>query len=220
MITFDKGITKDQFIAELQEHAFHDQFIQSGYEGGVWSDFRGCEDNRTLFESRLGVPEWLAHVIYGIFDGLPQELAMTWPARVMDAIPEGVSCEKLDSVRTNWLIRILQAGLKRVEVLDIDDSLKRTVLTAIQGVIDAMLSGVGLDGAATRAADAARHTSNAYRDAHSAVIAADSAAYAASEAFAAFFAAASAAYAASATWSEMSDWLIVELKNVQGGNKQ
>jgi hypothetical protein len=43
------------------------------------------------FPKELGWPLWLAYYEDSIFEGLPQQLAETWPRRLADAVPVGIT---------------------------------------------------------------------------------------------------------------------------------
>jgi len=104
---------KAKYLARVQAHAAADKLIQ----GAGWDGFKGCAVGCTLeaydhsrYPIELGLPAWLARLEDSIFEGLPTELAMTWPERFLQAIPVGAELEvvrhRLAVVRLDRLIAL------------------------------------------------------------------------------------------------------------------
>ena len=208
MKTFSKDITKKDLLKEVKWHRQQDMIIQGTYGEGSNGDWKGCAvgcsvhsinrlkgkkyqtSNHKVYETELGIPEWLARLEDTIFEGLPVEQAKLWPEQFIKAIPENVD---LEPVKWKFCAYLMKENVDRVLSLDISDGLKERVVKAIRGVLnvheEAIKTG-SWDGSAAWSAESA---------ADSARSAADSAASAARSAESAAWSAASAAD--SAAWS-------------------
>lgn len=87
---------KEKYLARVRAHAAADRLVQ----GTGWANGKGCAVGCTLeaydhsrYPLELGLPEWLARLEDATFEGLPTELAMSWPERFLAAIPVGVDLE-------------------------------------------------------------------------------------------------------------------------------
>jgi hypothetical protein len=201
---------KRDFVKEVKWHQDQDKIIKGTYQEGSNGDFKGCAvgcsihslnrmkgksydtSKHKVYETELGIPEWLARLEDAIFEGLPNKLAMKWPLRFAKAIPVGVN---LEPVKWKISIFILSESIERVLGLDISDDLKKQVVDAIRDVLvvheQAIKTGVWARSAARSAAESAAESA-----AWSAAWSARSAAWSAAES------ARSAAWSArSATWS-------------------
>jgi hypothetical protein len=186
---------KAAVLAELAAHRVADEIIQGTY----WRDGKGCavgclthdpHGGHHLYESRWGIPEWLARLEDAVFEGLPLDAAKGWPERFMGAVPVGV--EITDSVADGLAVERLT-----VEVLPLAPSWPEPVRAEVVGAVEQVIDALGGDDLAARARSAG------------AAWAAESAAWAA--AWAARAAAESAAWAAesaawAARWAESAGW--------------
>ena len=98
---------KKKYLQRLQEHHDLDQIIKGLY----WQDGKGCAVGCTIhdskhanYETELGIPESLAHLEDGIFEGLPNDLAMEWPLKFLKAIPVGADLSLVASKFLHWLL--------------------------------------------------------------------------------------------------------------------
>lgn len=95
MLAFtDTAVTKIQLVESLERHAAVDAFIKGQY----WSDGKGCAVGCSLhdfhaepgdhaaYEPLFGIPQVLARLEDGIFEGLPIDAAKEWPLRFARAI--------------------------------------------------------------------------------------------------------------------------------------
>src|SRR5208282_5693902 len=80
---------KDEYLTRVKAHREADQIMKGQY----WENGRGCAVGCTIhnsdhgrYETELGTPRILARLEDGIFESLPNDLAMTWPERFLDAI--------------------------------------------------------------------------------------------------------------------------------------
>ncbi len=237
-------VLKKKFVAEIIKHRKADQITQRTYgeENGKW---KGCAvacslrslailererlvttyDQHAEYETKLGIPEWLARLEDTIFEGLPVEDAKKWPEQFSEAIPVGAN---LEPVKWKFCAVILKENIDRVLTLKIADDLKKQVVDAIQDVLSLHENAVKIgkwDESAVRsaaesaaesawsaAASAARSASESARSAsESARSAAESAARSAWSAWSAARSAASAARSAeSVARSSESAWSAAE----------
>jgi hypothetical protein len=217
----DTKLKKD-FIKEVKWHEDQDKIIQGTYGKGDNGDWKGCAvgcfihslgrlegekldtSNHKLYETKLGIPEWLARLEDTIFEGLPKDLAMKWPLRFSKAIPVGVD---LEPIKWKFSAFILSENIERVLTLNISDDLKKQVVDSIRGVLtlheEAIKTGSWNESAAESAWSARSAAESAWSAAESARSAAESAAESAAWS-AAGSAAGSAARSAESAWSARS----------------
>lgn len=153
---------KDEVLAQLHEHARLGQIVKGQYwvesDGVFCGCLAGClthdpDGGHSLFPDMFGIPEWFAHLIDAVFEGLPADDAMGWPVRVIAAIPAGF-------VWTDAVWQRLNADRLEVEVLREGSE----SFDLVNAVIEALRSGdmraidraAGDAGAAQAAWDAAR----------------------------------------------------------------
>ena len=143
-------------LARLGREA--DEFVHGLYykeNGGREFCAVGClthdpEGGHHLYPERWGIPEWLAHLEDGIFEGLPIEKAKLWPERFLSAIPVGAD---FDGLADRLAIRRLKE-----ECLPLSgqwpESVRAEVVAAIEQTV-AALEGKGDRSAARFAARSA-----------------------------------------------------------------
>ncbi len=200
---------KAQFVALITAHEAADEIVQGTY----WNDGRGCavgcsidslnritgtrhsHDNHAAYESLIGVPRILARLEDGIFEGLPLDVAKTWPRRFAEAIRPGADLSGVWTCFAVWLLTDAEHGVIRFA----KNKRQRTAIQAVAELYSRQIAGETISKnawqSAADAADAA-YADAAY-DAYAAYAAAD-AAYAAYAAYDAYAAACAAAYAAAA----------------------
>jgi len=222
----NKPELKEKFVAEIIKHRKADQILQGTYGRGSGKDWKGCavgcsvhslnEINKTRFqtsnhkvyETALGIPEWLARLEDTIFEGLPVKEAKLWVERFAEAIPVGAN---LEPVKWKFCAYLLKENIDRVLGLDISYELKEQVVSAIRQCLalheNAIKTGKWDKSAAESAwsaESAAESAESAAESAWSAESAAWSAAWSAAEsARSAAWSAESAAW--SAAWSAESE---------------
>jgi hypothetical protein len=138
-------------LGEIERHRKADQIIKGTYgeENGTWKGCAvGCSihsinilkgkeyetNDHHIYETQLGIPEWLAKVEDTIFEGLPTEDAMLWPEQFTRAVPVGVDSKKLEFVKWKFCLVLLKENYDQVKGLDITEELKNQVLEAIDEV--------------------------------------------------------------------------------------
>ena len=147
----DTKLKKD-FLREITKH-IKDDAVRQGTYGRQNGDWKGCAvacslrslaildgeelkvnyEDHSLYETKLGIPEWLARLEDTIFEGLPKEDAKKWVGQFAKAIPVGIN---LEPIKYKFCSFILKEQIDRVLALkDIDDFLKEQVVKAIQGVL-------------------------------------------------------------------------------------
>jgi len=166
----NKPELKESFVAEIKRHQEADQIVQGTYGTGTGKNWKGCAvgcsikslnklehtkystDDHTVYETALGMPEWLAQLEDKIFEGLLVEDAKQWPLRFSQAVPVGAD---LEPIKWKFCAFILSRNIERVLTLDIADSLKEEVVSAIRGVLklqeDAIRTGIWDEGAESAA---------------------------------------------------------------------
>jgi hypothetical protein len=221
---------KARFVELIESHRAADRIVQGRY----WERGKGCaigcsiesmrvlserndlaHDNHAVYEEMIGVPRVLARLEDGIFEGLPANVAQSWPGRFAAAIRPGSDLSRVWPQFAVWLL------------IDPNDGVIRFARTnkargAIQHVADLyrrQLDGTVVELSEWQNASAAYADADAYAAADPA---ADAAAYAVGDAYAAADAAAyAAAYAAAdiatyAVWQQarmrQADYLIALLE--------
>jgi hypothetical protein len=124
MKAFTQGITKDEFIKELEWHAEQDNFIKGTYgEGQSKGCAVGCaiksinkikglsipEYVHKEYETHLGIPEWLARVEDAIFEGVSELRSRTWPLEFARDIN---TKSDLNRIKDEFLIYILEQNIE------------------------------------------------------------------------------------------------------------
>lgn len=103
MLTFtNTPVTKLQLVRVLKAHQRADRIVQGHYwidaiigegsgcaVGCTLHDFGDDPSDHSAYERLFGIPEVLAYLEDGIFEGLPEDDARKWPLRFANAIPEG-----------------------------------------------------------------------------------------------------------------------------------
>lgn len=165
---------KKMLVEETIKHRKADRMIKGTY-GKETDDFKGCAvgcaihtlnqnlgknystSNHSVYETELGIPEWLARLEDTIFEGLPVAESQTWPERFAEAIPVGAD---LNPVKWKFCAFILKENIERVLTLDISEDLKKQVSDSIRGVLklheEATISGIWNELAAESARSVAR----------------------------------------------------------------
>ena len=193
---------KSAILAQLVAHRKADEIVQGQY----WEGGKGCAVGCTLhtsnhaeYETRFGIPQMLAHLEDGIFEGLPNGVANAWPERFMGAIEPGADLSRVGWQFMHWLItdESINPG--------ISDPLVRAAVKQCADVLVPLMKGGAVDeyaASAASAASAAWSAASAARRAASAKSAAWSAAWSAESAASAAWSAGSAARSAESTaWS-------------------
>jgi hypothetical protein len=178
---------KAKYLARVEEHQKADQIVKGLY----WEGGRGCavgctlhSSNHAAYETEMGIPEMLARLEDGIFEGLPMASAKLFPHRFLSAIPVGADLSLVGWKFLSWSVELT---LKRHGTRSVRDGCK----PAIQLLRD-MAGGKQItESAAAWAAESAESAARA-----AAAESARAAAWAAESARAAAWAAWAAAWAA------------------------
>lgn len=125
---------KEKYLSRVRAHAAADEIVKGKY----WEGGKGCavgctihSGNHAAYQDELGLPEWLARLEDTLFENLPNEVAKTFPERLLAAIPVG---KDLEPIKWQFSLFLLEENTKRVESLQIDADLKKQVLDAIEQV--------------------------------------------------------------------------------------
>ena len=108
----NKQSLKEKYVKRVEAHYKADEIVQGIY----WENGKGCAvgctmemDNDSVnihrqMEKVLGIPEWLALLEDGIFEGLPNEEAKKFPLRFLQAIKPGADLSKVEYQFKIWLL--------------------------------------------------------------------------------------------------------------------
>ena len=194
---------KETYLTRIRAHAAADEIIKGKY----WENGKGCavgctvhSSDHAAYEEELGIPRILARLEDGIFESLPNDLAMTWPVRFLEAVPVGVDLSLVWPKFAVWMLNDSEYGVIRFA------NSERTI-KAIQTVVDLYqkkIDGISVSDEQWKAAASA---SAAYAASASAA----SAAYAAASA-SAYASAAASAYARTKLRIAQSEKLLELLK--------
>jgi hypothetical protein len=98
---------KTNILTQLAAHRAADEIVKGRY----WEHGKGCAIGCTIYsgrhveyETRFGVPQVLARLEDRIFEGLPNDVAMTWPERFISAIPVGADLAMVWPCFALWLL--------------------------------------------------------------------------------------------------------------------
>ena len=117
---------KEKYIARVKEHARLDQIAKGVYYENINGKIRACGvgctiegSNHDAYETELGIPSQIAHLEDTIFENLPNELAMKFPLRFLEAVPVGADLSKVIAQFVIWQFEDEKVGLKNIqEVID------------------------------------------------------------------------------------------------------
>ena len=174
---------KDKYLARVQAHYDADEIIKGEY----WENGKGCAVGCTLhssdhsaYETELGIPEILAQLEDGIFEGLPNDVAKEFPLRFLNAVKVGSDLSGVFPRFMHWLLVDKEHGV-------IKFAKDKKVVQAVADLYQKKINGEDIDPdewiKVRSAADAAYAADAA--DAADAAYAAYAAAYAADAAYAA-----------------------------------
>ncbi len=147
---------KEKYLARVAAHALADEIIKGRY----WEQGKGCavgctihSNNHAAYETKLGLPEWLARLEDCLFEHLPNGVAKKFPRDFLHAIPVGVN---LEAVKWRFCSFLLKENIQRVISLCLDETCKEQVVLAIRSVLavheKALATGVWDESAAWSAA--------------------------------------------------------------------
>ena len=124
---------KAKYLKRVKAHAKADKIVKGQY----WEGGKGCAVGCTIhgsthkkYEDELGIPESIARLEDTIFEGLPNELAMTFPVRFLEAIPVGAD---LSHVAT--MMQIFSLRDCRENALEDGKAVIDLVIEALEGEI-------------------------------------------------------------------------------------
>ena len=99
---------KEKYLKRVRAHAKADKIVKGQY----WEDGKGCAVGCTIlgkdhykYEKELGIPVSIAYLEDKIFEGLPNEEAMTFPVRFLEAIPVGANLEHVAAMMQIFSLR-------------------------------------------------------------------------------------------------------------------
>ena len=175
---------KKRFVEEIKKHKEADSIIQGTY-GEVNEEWKGCAVSCSLrsldiiegkelkteyknhkdYETKLGIPEWLARLEDTLFERMEAKDAKKFPLKFAEAIPVGVD---LKPVKYKFGAYLMQENINTVLSLDIEQDLKNTVISAITEVLKLHQKAIKTGIWDSPAADLAAHSAYLVADsAHS-----------------------------------------------------
>ena len=158
---------KKDIVEEILNHQKQDQIVKGtyGHENGKW---RGCAvgcsihslnvrygknlktDDHKSYETELGIPESLARFEDYLFESMPTDKAMKWPAEFMKAVYTGAN---LSMVAPKFIAGTLRDVVKLKYVKD-DKAVVKAVLNTAK-LWEQVISGKVVKQAAWSAAESA-----------------------------------------------------------------
>lgn len=113
-----KQSIKDKYIERVKAHAAADRIIKGSY----WENGKGCaigctieSDDHEKYETELGIPREIAYLEDIIFEKLPNNKAMEFPLRFLEAVPVGVDLSKVIAQLIVWQFEDEKYGLKNIK---------------------------------------------------------------------------------------------------------
>jgi hypothetical protein len=202
---------KAKYLKRVRAHQKADRLVQGTGAEGAGENFRGCAVGCTLevydhsrYPIELGIPQELARLEDRIFEGLPVDAAMKWPAQFLSVITPGAD---LTMVWPRFSLWLLETELGKYPTSEPATALYRRWIAGNKPGVEEWRSAADAAYAADAAAADAAYAARAAADAADAAAADDADAYAAyaayaaadaADAYAASYAADAAAYAARA----------------------
>jgi hypothetical protein len=191
---------KAKYLKRVRAHQKADRLVQGTGAEGAGENFRGCAVGCTLevydhsrYPIELGIPQELARLEDRIFEGLPVDAAMKWPAQFLSVITPGAD---LTMVWPRFSLWLLETELGKYPTSEPATALYRRWIAGNKPGVEEWRSAADAAYAADAAAADAAYAARAAADAADAAAADDADAYAAYAAYAA--ADAADAYAADA----------------------
>lgn len=91
MLTFNQE-KKDFFIDRMKGHQYADRVAEGEWWDGKKEPFFGCAmeteyNHLGKAAEEMELPKWLVCLGKAIFEGLPPELALEWPVKLLEAVP-------------------------------------------------------------------------------------------------------------------------------------
>src|SRR5687768_13798134 len=130
---------KTRYLNRVRRHAAADQIVRGSY----WDGFRGCAVGCTIhgsdhgkYETELGIPRILAKLEDGIFESLPLERALTWPAEFLKAPAVGADLSMVWPRFAVWLLVDPEHGIVKYARNAKGEAAIRQVAELYQQVVD------------------------------------------------------------------------------------
>lgn len=103
----NKPNLKNEVLAQMAMHREEDNLVKGQY----WEDGKGCAvgclikgDDHSQYETMFGIPKELAGLEDAIFEGLPNDKAMLWPEKFLNAFEVGKDYTKVRNKFAVWLL--------------------------------------------------------------------------------------------------------------------
>jgi hypothetical protein len=151
MRAFTQGITKEQFVNETKKHREMDNFMRGTYgrERGkacavgcaiksinLLKDLDLNTDDHSIYETHLGVPEWLARLEDTLFENISENKHKDWPVKFAEAINEG---SDLNEIKVAFIVYLMEQNLISIRSCKYDETANPDVKKAIDQTEAAIL---------------------------------------------------------------------------------
>lgn len=123
---------KEHYLARVRAHRDAGEIVKGVY----WKNGKGCGVGCTIhssdiaaYETKLGLPMWLAKLEDVLFEGIENQEAKNFPLAFLEAIPVGVT---LDHVRWQFCLFLMQENLALISALPLPPHVKQEVTRVTQ----------------------------------------------------------------------------------------
>ena len=135
---------KSKCVLQLEQHYDMDEIIKGTY----WENSKGCAVGCTIhsvdhqtYETKLGIPVWLAHLEDYLFENLPNDQAKEFPIKFIKSIPVGF--DNWTKIYHNLCVYLLTDIIKTEndsKVIKAVDNIITLHIQAAKGEIESNLS--------------------------------------------------------------------------------
>ena len=140
-------VVKQKYLKRVDLHIKADNLIR----GTGWKSGRGCAVGCTLenydhklYESELGIPEWLARLEDTLFENMSLKKSKTWPKVFLETINVGAYLEK---VKVPFIVFLMRKNIETLDSLKVDEKYANVIDSisqskhAVYQMIEAQESG-------------------------------------------------------------------------------
>jgi hypothetical protein len=109
---------KEKYLSRVRAHKAADEIIHGTYGEQVGMTYKGCAVGCTIhsgthaaYEAELGIPQILARLEDGIFEGLNSPRDKEWPEQFLESVPVGVDLSNIWPQFAIWILIDEQWGV-------------------------------------------------------------------------------------------------------------
>ena len=134
---FNDPKIKQKYLKQIQQHYKLDEIVHGIY----WENGRGCavgclihDSDHKRFETELGLPEWLAHLIDFLFENLSNGKAKEFPVQFIKSVNVGAN---YDIMYNEFVLFLLQeiCKLDKEQYPDISKTIS-TIINYHKEIVD------------------------------------------------------------------------------------